>query len=126
MEEVTNTLPIWLQFWGPVLVALLTSIAGWIGLKKQLQKDAATAKKIEADAAKAIQEAALSLLKPYQEQVEELIQKVNLLEEQICALTDERDALKTRVKTLEDGVDLLIVQLKEAGIPPVWTGNGKS
>lgn len=124
MEQTINTLPIWLQFLGPILVALLTSIAGWIGLRKQLQKDKATVQKDEAEAAQAIQEAALALLKPYQDSVELLTKKVTLLGCQVRDITLERDDLKNRVIILEHGVDVLIVQLREAGLDPAWVRNG--
>lgn len=124
MDETINILPIWLQFLGPILVAVLTSIAGWLGIKKQLQKDAATVKKDEAEAAQAIQEAALALLKPYQDRVELLTGKVKLLEGQVKDLFTERVILKGRIQILETGVDKLSSQLQKAGIDPVWTRNG--
>lgn len=125
MEPITNILPVWLQFLGPILVALLTSIAGWIGLRKQLQKDKATVQKDEAEAAQAIQEAALALLRPYQDRVELLTEKVDKLDCQVLEITTERDDLKHRVLILEKGIDVLVGQLKEAGIDPAWIRNGR-
>jgi Tfp pilus assembly protein PilO len=125
MEETVSNLPLWLQFLGPILVALLTSIAGWMGLKKQLQKDTATAKKEEAEAAQAIQEAAIALLKPYKDKVDLLTEKVHVLDCAILDLTKERDDLKDRVLVLETGVDKLVEQLRDAGIDPVWERNGE-
>ena len=125
MEPIMSTLPVWLQFLGPILVALLTSTAGWIGLRKQLQKDTTAIKKDEADAAQAIQEAAIALLSPYQYRVEILTEKVDSLSCDIRDITKERNKLKKRVQVLEKGIDILITQLQEAGIDPVWTRNGR-
>ena len=123
MEQI-NTLPIWLQFAGPILVALIASIAGWLGLRRQLQKDAAEAEKFRAEAAHEIQESAVALIAPYQERLQALRDQIDLLSCQVNELIDERDTLKKRVKELEKGVELLQKQLREAGISPAW-GNGK-
>lgn len=123
-EEVLSTLPHWLQFLGPILVALITSGLGLLTLRRQLTRDQSTAKKDEAEAAQAIQEAAVNLLAPYQEQVDRLTTKVCDLESVVITLTLERNTLRTRVEILEEGVDILIKQLEEAGITPKWVRNG--
>jgi len=121
----------WLNFLGPIIVAFLMSIPGWIALFRAAQKDKAEIDTKKAEAGKLIQEAALSLLQPFQEQVEVLTGKVCELEITVKELTEERilleetnKQLEIRVEELERGVDILVAQLKTAGLSPNWIRNG--
>lgn len=121
MDETLNTLPLWLTFLGPILVALAMGFPGILALRRQLKKDTADIEQKEADAAKIIQEAAVALLEPYQAKVELLTQKVDQLDTKVRKLTLERNKLQSRVKDLEKGIGILIAQLEESGITPRWT-----
>lgn len=125
MEQTTNILPLWLQFIGPIIVAIIASLAGLLGLRKQLRKDEAEAHYREAEAAQAIQEAAVALIAPYETKVNILEKKIGDLECEVKDLIKERNALKARVVILETGIDSLVDQLTKAGLTPVWTRNNK-
>jgi len=125
MNELIENLTPWLAFLGPILVALILSIPGFLSLKRQLEKDRSEAKENRATASQKIQEAALSLLDPYVEQVKVLTQKVETLEGQIKYHNMERGKLQKRIKHLEGGVAILVIQLQALGITPDWLPNGE-
>ena len=90
-----------------LVVPAVVGIVGYIIAAKKLPKS--TEKKQYAEAADLVSDATIALLKPLKDQMEELRCELNGAKEEI-----------NRLKSFEQGVYILIAQLKGMGVKPDW------
>lgn len=88
------------------ITALILALGGFIGGVGSFIVAYSTRKKYSAEAEHLLTEAAVTLIKPLRDEIESLHRQLNLTE--------------ARLRMFEQGVNLLIEQLKSLGIQPVW------
>lgn len=80
----------------------------------------ASRKKNQADAADAVTDAALALINPLKDRLEELEAKVKKQENEIANLRRQLDRYADRIIVLMRGIENLIKQIGELGEKPCW------
>ena len=100
--------------WNIVLPALIAAAPGLIALLLAWRKVRSERSKTDADAAKAIVDAAGGLVAFKEKQIADMILRIKMLEE-------TETVHEKRIEALERGVSALSKQLSDAGLTPVWT-----
>lgn len=100
--------------WTVLLAAIVAASPGIIALALAWKKARSEQSKTDAEAAKAIVDAAGGLVTFKEKQIADMILRIKMLEE-------SETAHEKRIEALERGVSALSKQLSDAGLTPVWT-----
>lgn len=107
----------------PIVVAVIMAIPGVLALYMQRRKEQAGVEQTEADAAGKVTGAALALIRPYQERMTEMQAELDKHDKTLSELLGCKrriDSMQQELREWQDGVLILIQQLKDLGEIPQW------
>jgi hypothetical protein len=100
--------------WTVLLAAIVAASPGIIALALAWKKSRSEQSKTDAEAAKAIVDAAGGLVAFKEKQIADMILRIKMLEE-------SESLHEMRIATLERGIATLSKQLSDAGLTPAWS-----